>query len=99
MPRLVHERNPDDVNNLLLALTAVLVVMTGIVTRFGWQTVQESRKATAAARETVKESNRAAEAARETVAAGPRAADCNQRHCVVVGQVSGCGRADGCCGE
>ena len=61
--------NPDDVNNLLLALTAVLVVMTGIVTWFGWQTVREGRKATAAAKEAVKESNRAAEAARETVAA------------------------------
>jgi hypothetical protein len=60
--------NPDDVNNLLLALTAVLVLMTGVVTWFGWQTVKESRKATTAIKETVKESNKAAEAARETVA-------------------------------
>lgn len=61
--------NPDDVNNLLLALTGVLVVLTGAVTWFAWRTVQESRKATTAMRQTVTESNKAAEAARETVAA------------------------------
>jgi hypothetical protein len=58
-----------DVNNLLLALTAVLVVLTAVVTWFARQTVQESRKATAAIKETVSESTRGAEAARETVAA------------------------------
>src|ERR1700730_5453806 len=61
--------NPNDVNNLLLALTGVLVVLTGAVTWFAWRTVGESRKATAAIRETVTESNKAAEAAKETVAA------------------------------
>lgn len=61
--------NPGDVNNLLLALTGVLVVLTAGVTWFAWQTVRESRKATAAVRDTVAESTRAAEAARGTVAA------------------------------
>ena len=56
-------------NNLLLALTGVLVVLTGAVTWFAWRTVQESRKATAAIRQTVAESNKATEAAKETVAA------------------------------
>lgn len=59
----------EDVNNVLLVLTAVLVVLTGVVTWFAWQTVRESRKATAAIKETVKESNKAADAARETVVA------------------------------
>jgi methionine synthase II (cobalamin-independent) len=61
--------NPNDVNNLLLALTGVLVLLTGGVTWFAWRTVQESQKATAAIRQTVTESNKAAEAAKETVAA------------------------------
>src|ERR1700733_7238706 len=61
--------NANDVNNLLLALTGVLVVLTGAVTWFAWKTVQESQKATKAIKQTVAESNKAAEAARETVAA------------------------------
>jgi hypothetical protein len=56
--------NPTDMNNVLLALTGVLVVLTGVVTWFAWQTVRESRKATAAIRETVVESTRATEAVR-----------------------------------
>jgi hypothetical protein len=50
------------VNNLLLALTAVLVVLTAVVTCFAWQTVSESRKATTAIKETVVESTQATEA-------------------------------------
>jgi hypothetical protein len=61
--------NAGDVNNLLLALTGVLVVLTAVVTWFARQTVRESRKATAAVRETVSESTRGVEAARETIAA------------------------------
>jgi hypothetical protein len=56
------------VNSVLLVLTAVLVVLTGVVTWFAWQTVRESRKATAAIRDTVAESAKAAGAARDTVA-------------------------------
>ncbi len=69
--RLVHDRlprvwvpaklrsvNAGDVNNLLLVLTGVLVVLTGVVTRFARQTVQESQKATAAIRETISESRK-----------------------------------------
>lgn len=59
----------DDVNDLLLALTGVLVVLTGAVTWFAWRTVQESRNATAAIRKIVTEGNKAANAAKETVAA------------------------------
>jgi hypothetical protein len=51
-----------DVNNVLLALTGVLVVLTAVVTWFAWQTVRESRKATAAIKETVIESTKATEA-------------------------------------
>lgn len=54
--------NPADVNNVLLALTGVLVVLTAVVTWFASQTVRESRKATAAIKETVAESTRATEA-------------------------------------
>lgn len=54
--------SPTDVNNLLLALTGVLVVLTAVVTWFAWQTVSESRKATTAIKETVIESTRATEA-------------------------------------
>lgn len=54
--------NPDDVNNVLLGLTALLVVLTTVVTWFAWQTVRESRKATAAIKETVTESTKATEA-------------------------------------
>ena len=54
--------NPADVNNVLLALTGVLVVLTAVVTWFAWQTVRESRKATAAIKETVVESTKATEA-------------------------------------
>jgi hypothetical protein len=54
--------SPADVNNVLLALTGVLVVLTAVVTWFAWQTVRESRKATAAIRETIAESTRATEA-------------------------------------
>lgn len=49
-------------NNLLLGLTGVLVVLTAVVTWFAWQTVSESRKATAAIKETVEESTKATEA-------------------------------------
>lgn len=49
-------------NNLLLALTGVLVVLTAVVTWFAWQTVSESRKATTAIKETVVESTKATEA-------------------------------------
>jgi hypothetical protein len=61
--------NASDVNNLVLVLTGVLVVLTGVVTWFARQTVQESQKATAAIRETITESRKSAEAARETVTA------------------------------
>jgi hypothetical protein len=54
--------SPNDVNNVLLALTVLLVVLTAVVTCFAWQTVRESRKATAAIKETVAESTRATEA-------------------------------------
>jgi hypothetical protein len=54
--------SPADVNNVLLALTGVLVVLTAVVTWFAWQTVRESRKATTAIRETVAESTKATEA-------------------------------------
>jgi hypothetical protein len=57
-----------DVNYVLLALTAVLVVLTAVVTWFARQTVRESRKATTAIKETVTESTRAAEASQQTVA-------------------------------
>jgi hypothetical protein len=55
--------SPEDVNNVLLALTGVLVILTTVVTWFAWQTVRESRKATAAIKETVAESTKATEAA------------------------------------
>jgi hypothetical protein len=61
--------NAGDVNNLLLALTGVLVVLTGAVTWLAWRTVDESRKATRAIRQTVTESTKAVEATKETVAA------------------------------
>ena len=43
-------------------------MLTAVVTWFAWQTVRESRKATAAIKETVAESTKATEAAQETVA-------------------------------
>ena len=45
-PAKLRSVNAGDVNNLLLVLTGVLVVLTGVVTWFARQTVQESQKAT-----------------------------------------------------
>ena len=55
-------------NIVLLALTGVLVVLTAVVTWFAWQTVCESRKATAAIRKTVVESTKATEAVQRLLA-------------------------------